>query len=231
MIKNIKVLVIEDEILIAEYFKILLAEFEINQIELAHKKEVAIEKIELFKPDLILLDIHLKKSNEGLEIGILINEIYKIPFIYITSYSDIKMLSKIIETNPFSYLTKPIKKNDLFIAIDKVAKEIQSKQIEKSELFLKDGHQLVKIKTETIKYISSSGNYIFIHTDGKKYCLRYSLDWVHQQLCPETFIRVHRCYLVNKKSIEKISTNTIFVLSQSIPVSRTKIKEIKAQLT
>lgn len=70
-----------------------------------------------YNPNIVLLDINLEDEVNGIEIAEYINEHHKIPFIYLTSYSDSDTFNK-AKTNPMAYITKPFKKSDIYTNIE-----------------------------------------------------------------------------------------------------------------
>lgn len=116
MRNNVKVLVVEDELLIAWDIKYLLEESNYNT-SVVKDYTSAIEQIELNKPDIILIDVYLGRGKNGIDLGFLLSNQYKIPFIYLTSYNDKKTVDEIILTKPFAFITKPYKKVDLIASI------------------------------------------------------------------------------------------------------------------
>ena len=135
---NAKILIVEDEVLIAEYVKDLLEEESHKDIKLAHHKEDAIEYIKSYKPDIILMDINLNGKNSGIE---LVNQKNtNASVIYLTGQYDYDLMHKALATKPDSYLTKPIKKQDLIAAINLT-------MIKKGEqvFSFKNGHDLSSI--------------------------------------------------------------------------------------
>ncbi|MBL7909763.1 MAG: DNA-binding response regulator [Bacteroidia bacterium] len=117
-----KFLIIEDEVMIAEVLKDYLTSFGYSQIQMAHDKPSAMQLINSFKPDIILLDIRMERERVGLEIGSFLNQNSKTSFIYITAHSDTEILMEIMATNPAGYLNKPIKKTDLLGNILRITK-------------------------------------------------------------------------------------------------------------
>lgn len=117
-----KFLIIEDEVMIAEVLKDYLTSFGYSQIQMAHDKPSAMQLINSFKPDIILLDIRMERERVGLEIGSFLNQTSKASFIYITAHSDTEILMEIMATNPAGYLNKPIKKTDLLGNILRITK-------------------------------------------------------------------------------------------------------------
>ena len=210
---NQKILIVEDEVLIAEYVMELLLEENFNKIKMVHDKEEAIHKMNSFLPDIILMDINLSGQNLGIELAKLKNENARI--IFLTGQYDHSLMTKALESNPDSYLTKPIRKNDLFAAIKLAIFKQQSNYIT-----IKDGYDKVKINLEEILFIKSDNNYIDIHLINKKYSIRKSLDAFHEKLQSEKFIRIHKSYIVNRTKIIKKTSSSVFINEIEIPCSR-----------
>jgi CheY-like chemotaxis protein len=70
------------------------------------------------QPDLILMDIRLKGEKDGTFAAMQVKEMLDIPVIFLTAYSDDKTLAAARRCEPFSFLRKPIKLEDLKISLD-----------------------------------------------------------------------------------------------------------------
>lgn len=223
---NIKILIVEDEILIAEDLKDDLESFGINQIKMAHDVDEALQQIRLGNPDLVLLDIRLEKGKEGLDIGRYLKNEKLIPFIYITAHSDMSLINEMVETKPSAYITKPFKKSDLFAAIGLAQETIKKNTL--NNISIKDGYNTVRIQQDDIFFIESDGNYIILHTKSKKYMLRKSLDSIMKDLDDTRFIKIHRSYIVNKNHVRRYSSKSLKINMQEIPISRTYSIDFKS---
>ena len=108
MNKQIKVLIVEDEMIIGMNIKIQLRTkgFIANRIVATGKK--AIEAVKREKPDVILMDIRLAGSIDGIEAVKQIWEIKKIPVIFMTGYPDENIKHKVMELNPLGLFIKPV---------------------------------------------------------------------------------------------------------------------------
>jgi len=116
--EHIKVLVVEDDPLIAEDIRELLTNVDYEITGVVYTKADALNLLRKTKPDIALLDINLGNNTDGILIAEIINEQYKIPFIYLTSYSNKLMLDKLKHTLPMGYVVKPFDEADLFTAIE-----------------------------------------------------------------------------------------------------------------
>ncbi|WP_179377040.1 LytR/AlgR family response regulator transcription factor [Winogradskyella wichelsiae] len=213
-IKNIKILIVEDEILIAEHIFEILEEELFTNLRLVHDKESAKVEMSHFLPDIILMDINLDGENSGIELSKIKND--NATLIFLTGQYDASLMNKALKTNPEAYLTKPIKRLDVLASINLAFIKKQA-----STLQIKDGHDTVNLQFDDIVYIVADGNYIDIHTETKKYTTRQSLNTLAEQLSSDTFIKTHRSYMVNRTKVERISSTSVFINNLEIPLSRT----------
>jgi two-component system response regulator LytT len=212
-----KILIVDDEVLIAEFLKDVLLELGYRAMDMAHSKTQALLKIQGFVPDLVLLDIRMRDEFEGIEVAELINEKYKLPFIYITAQSDIDIIQKALSTKPAGYITKPFKKADVYAAIRLVEEERSNAE---RYFVFKDGYDTVKLPLGEILYAQSSGNYVDVFCTTKKYTLRNTIEWLSENIPGELFKRVHRSYIVNISKLTRTSAKSVFINELEIPVSR-----------
>jgi two-component system, LytTR family, response regulator LytT len=161
--EHLKILIVEDEVLIAEDLKDTLVEFGITKIEMAHNKIIAMQYIHSFIPDIVLLDIRMKNELDGLDVGKYLMRETTIPFIYITAHSDVAMIKDIIKTKPISYITKPFKESDLFASINLAMEQLQKQAPVKKQIKLDTGKSINMVEIDDIQYIESERNYITVY--------------------------------------------------------------------
>lgn len=111
--KKNKVLIVEDEMIVALDIKRALVDLNFEVTNCVKNYDSAIDSVSTNKPDIILMDINLKKSKDGIETVKAIQKIENIPIIYLTAYSDEETISRAIQTNPISYLLKPFNRDEL----------------------------------------------------------------------------------------------------------------------
>jgi PAS domain S-box-containing protein len=80
--------------------------------------EEALQRLREMQPDLILLDVRLKGELDGIDTAECIRRDYQIPYIYLSTFSDEKTLSRAKRTEPYGYITKSSHKNDLHSMIE-----------------------------------------------------------------------------------------------------------------
>src|SRR6266700_3973971 len=106
------ILVVEDETIIAMDIQSRLRSLGFDA-EVAGTGEEAVSKAIEAPPDLILMDIVLPGTIDGIEAAEEIRKRFDIPVIYLTAYSDSRTLERAKKTGPFGYLLKPLKDRDL----------------------------------------------------------------------------------------------------------------------
>ena len=117
--KKPRILVVEDDRIIARSLRMILEQFGYEVTALASTGQAAIREAEETKPDLILMDIVLDGEMDGIEAARVIRSHLSIPMIYLTAHADHSMRERAAETRPFGCLSKPIMKTDLRHMIEK----------------------------------------------------------------------------------------------------------------
>lgn len=115
---SIRVLIIEDEPVIASDIEMTLSGDDYTVAGIAFDSTKAIDLLHRTNPDIVLLDIAIRGDKDGITIGQIIHEHYKIPFIYVTSFADRETLDRAKLTLPAGYVVKPFKDRDIISAIE-----------------------------------------------------------------------------------------------------------------
>jgi PAS domain S-box-containing protein len=102
------VLIVEDEAIISLDIKRLLANSGYGVAAVASSSEQAIRAIETSAPDLVLMDIHIKGSKDGIETALHIRNAFRLPVVFVTAHADRATLERARQTEPFGYIVKPI---------------------------------------------------------------------------------------------------------------------------
>lgn len=214
-----KILIVEDQVLIANHIKNILSENQYSQVDIAYKINQAIEKVESFKPDVVLLDINVEGRDTGIDWAK--QHVKESKIIFITGQSELSTLQKALEVNPVSYLTKPIRTMDLLAAIQLADFKTKSNQI-----IIKDGFHEITLSNDDLLFIKSDGNYIDLFTNSKKITIRESLERFYEKLNKEQFLRIHRSVVINKDKIISKTSSSVFINDTELPISRNYKKNI-----
>jgi diguanylate cyclase (GGDEF)-like protein/PAS domain S-box-containing protein len=115
---NENILIVEDEKIIALDLQRRLERFGYSVVGMAGDGPEAISLARERTPDIILMDIMLAGSMDGIEAARQIRAQLGIPVIFLTAYTDEKTLERAKEVEPFGYILKPFKERELYTTID-----------------------------------------------------------------------------------------------------------------
>ena len=108
-----KILVVEDEAIIALDIQYILSKIGFRQSEIVHSGEDSIRRVAAGKPHLVLMDIKLKGKLDGIQAAQEILGQYNIPVVYITAFGDEGTLEKANGTARYGFITKPFEETAL----------------------------------------------------------------------------------------------------------------------
>ena len=240
---KVKILVVEDEIIIADDICDILEElgYEVDLPVISYSQ--AIEALDNNPPDLILIDIQLAGRRDGIDLAWTVKDNYQLPFIFLTSNADAATVDRAKKVNPPAYLLKPFNKNDLFTSIEialynhaqseqetKNVKEAPSTELLlKEALFVKHKQTFLKIMLADILFLKSDHVYINIFTkDGKVHLIRSSLSSLLERL-PDYFFKIQRSYVINLNAIDNIGLVYVNIGKHELPFGkgyRTKLLKL-----
>jgi len=222
----LKILIVEDELIIAEDLKMIVKRLGYEVIGTATTFYKAEELIRTLNPSLVLIDILLKGDKSGIDVAEYIRANYSIPFIFVTSFADRKTVEKAKLTQPNGYLLKPFEAEDIYITIEIAISNFNQNETKTNDvvmnncIFIKEGTLLTKIYFSDILWLQSDGNYVEIYTTQKKHLLRSALKEVSKKLPEHTFIQVHKSYVVNIHQIQSVASNHLVLADKEIPLGR-----------
>lgn len=113
-----RILVVEDEAVIAEDVRWTLLRMGYDALPATQTCVDAVKAADDQRPDLVLMDIRLKGSPDGVEAARLISERFGIPVVFLTSHSDASTLSRAAAANPYGYLLKPFDERNLKVTLE-----------------------------------------------------------------------------------------------------------------
>ncbi len=115
---KVKIMVVDDEVIVVEDLKNRLVDLGYSVVATAHTGEDAIAKAEETRPDLVIMDIHLRGEMDGIEAAEEIGGRFGISVLYLTAFSDDETLNRAKATLPFGYLLKPFVERELHSTIE-----------------------------------------------------------------------------------------------------------------
>lgn len=227
-----KVLIIEDEPLIAQDLELTLSLAGFDIIGPYNFVPENINEIISRKPDLALMDINLNDKKDGIDLALQFQN--KFPIIFVTSYYDQPTLKRVEAVKPYAYILKPYQEEEVLMNVKLALSKQLAKPVEQKEehLQIKVGAKSVLVTIPTIAVLKADSNYTqVILKNGNEYCISQTLKVIHEKLDQSFFIRVHKSYVINSAFIEGFSNNKILLRGITIPVGRTYKKDLHKHLS
>jgi DNA-binding NarL/FixJ family response regulator len=190
---NARILIVEDEALIAQDIKYCLEELGHKVHNIVMNGDKALDAIAHPDLDLVLLDINIKGSLSGIDLGDIIKNKYHLPFVYLTASSDDDTLNKAKSTLPYGYIVKPFNSRDLKVNIDlalhKYQSETQKQTLTKAQIQERFDLQLSDREFGVLKAFLSGQSY---KEAAEALCLSVNTIKMYQK-------RLYQLFEVNSK--------------------------------
>ena len=115
---EIRVLIVEDEPLIAQDISSILEGYDYSVAGICHTPVKARQFLQSDTPDIALLDVNLNADSDGISLGEHILKNYEFPVVYLTAYADKKTIDRAKHTKPMGYIVKPFDEKDIFTTLE-----------------------------------------------------------------------------------------------------------------
>jgi DNA-binding LytR/AlgR family response regulator len=250
----LKILIVEDEIFVAERIANDLVDFGYTITDNVSNSNDALKAFRKRLPDLVLMDINLKGSElDGIQLAHEYNQIAQVPIIFLTGIGGKETVERAKEVNPAYYLVKPYNSTQLQIALDFAISNFvnqQQAQVEhslqfhtpppcvfysaKDSFFTKIEKKLFRIDIADLIYVKgeSPGSYIRIVTEQQgKLIQSLGLKSFTEQVQHNSLLRINRSYVVNIHKIVAFDKARVFVevngQQKEIPIGTTYRKKFE----
>lgn len=185
--------------------------------------EAALLHVQQSVPDIAFLDVDMPAMS-GLELR---RELQQIPAcVFITSYPEYAAES--FEVSALDFIVKPLRSErfaktidrlqEFFIIRDKAS--LLDHSLGGDTIFIKDGHNQVKLQLHEVIYLEALKDYTSIVTGTGKYCVLSSLGNLLKEAGFSSFIRIHKSFAVQKHFIERIKAQELVAKGITLPVGR-----------
>lgn len=227
----VKILVVEDELLVGSRIASKLASFGYEVTGVLPHGDKAISHVKENNVDIILLAIDLKGKTDGIETAKEIQKHFSVPVVYLTANADEAILRKAKIIKPSVCNSKPCnlqhaielticrmaeKQTDLIVAVEN---NDSRHCILKDRIFIRSRDKMMKIMVPDILYIEADRNYSQVFTKQKEYLLSLTLKAIEQKLSVDTFVRIHRSYIINVLQVDEVAENHVIIGPKAIPMS------------
>lgn len=221
----IKAIAIDDEPLALTIVKHYCRDTDTISLEKTFTKtDEALRYLKKYPVDLLFLDIQMPGKN-GIDFYKSIGN--NMMVIFTTAYSEYAVEG--FNINAIDYLLKPFSKERFAEAVAKAEREIAYRRQAPSSntLLIRADYKLHKIDPDEILLIEGLDDYIRIHLQGKPaITARFSMKAILEKLSPQSFIRVHRSYIVPVKRISTIQNKSIRIDDFIVPIGDTYKDEL-----
>lgn len=244
---NVRVLIIEDELLIAEQLRESLAEQDYDVLDLVDNAQDAKRALSVYQLDIVLIDIMLHGDEDGISVANYINQNHQLPIIFISSLIDSSTIDRAKHCKPAAYLVKPYNTSELYIALDMALFNFENRTIANhtpaiqannnshylvnEHIFIKDKYRFERVNLEDILWLKAESSYVSIATRNKNYLLTTeTLKSFMDKLNSKTLRRVHRSFAVNIDKVEALEGNRLFLGEMEIPIGKSYQSAIQSYL-
>ena len=197
----------------------------------------AIELVNLSKPELLFLDIRMPDM-DGFDVvhALSANANGLLPQI-ITAYD--KYAVQAFDIYAIDYLLKPFTPERLMEAVQRVRERLASKKTDTIEpnaeqngaayttrMVFKSRGRILFLPVEDIRWIEAEENYVRVCAGGESHLLREAIGHMETRLDPQTFLRVHRSFIVNLRYVKEVKSEpdgdatVVMVTGEKIAMSR-----------
>jgi len=146
-----KVLIIEDEAITQRYLKDILGQYNLECVDCYDNAKEALAHIKTTNYEMILMDINIKGSMDGIQLSREILRTRNIPIIFITAHSDSETFQEVLELTPYGFIAKPFSSQDVEMALQLAHKRFQA---------LKDKIEIEEIE-ENIEMVDISKDFVY----------------------------------------------------------------------
>ncbi|MEQ9169329.1 MAG: LytTR family DNA-binding domain-containing protein [Fulvivirga sp.] len=219
---KMKCIIVDDEPLAIEIIESYVNR--LDDLEIVATCTNALKAFEILQKeqvDLMFLDIEMPKLT-GIDFVKTLKNPPKI--ILTTAYRDYALES--YELDVVDYLLKPISFERFLVALQKAYKNDAEPSngitsgTEGEYIYLKADKKMVKVMLNDIHYIESLKDYIRVKTADKDVITHQKISYLEEKLPDDSFIRIHRSFIVPLKKIESYSSSTIEVPGKELPIGR-----------
>jgi DNA-binding LytR/AlgR family response regulator len=235
--EKIKIVIIEDEFVIAEDIRTRLEEAGYEVINVFDTAEAALPSIITSSPDIILVDINLQGKMDGIQMVEQLQLKVNLPIAFITANSDTATYERARKTHPHAFLVKPFTTSNLLAAVDlalyhfsiestpaviekTVAKEHPDDQFMVNQcLFVRANGKYKKICTNDLLFVEAAGSYVHIQTRAERHTLSQNLTHFQKKTPLPNLVRIHRSYIVNVDQVDSFEDAFIFIQNHKLPLS------------
>lgn len=225
---NKGILIVEDDLIVCTNLEVILTDLGYNIIGFADNAMDALVLFSTKQPDVVICDIGLKGSTDGIELVKRMNEIRRVPVLFLTAHEEEPVFMKAKSVGPFAFINKPVDKKQIQRSVA-LAMEHSADAVFTTDpvpthscLYTRVGNKLKKIMIADVEFAEVDGKYSSIMVGQRQFNCKISLKELAEKLPSDKFVQVNRNSLINLDKIEDIDLGsyTVKMPSREISISR-----------
>ena len=219
--ERIRTLIVDDEPLARQGIRLFLEKDpELEILGEAGDGVEALERIRVDHPDLVFLDVQMPEMN-GFEVLECLSPEELPLVVFVTAYDQYALNA--FQVHALDYLLKPYEDERMQEAVDRAKASLHQKngtqttrrliemldstkadRARVGRIMVRSGGRITFVRVEDVDWIEAQGDYICLHTQGKKHLVREKISEMEAQLSPEHFLRIHRSTMINVSRIKEM---------------------------
>lgn len=228
------ILIVEDDKEFANLLSILLEQLNFKKIYHATNYDLALQLMKKKTIDVYIIDINLKESKNGIQLGEEIRrKQIKAPIIYLTANYTEDYYAFARHTWPSSFMNKELSRLKLHQAIDLALLKHSNAELNKGatgtfapphisdhNLFFRIGDSFKAIPVKEVAYFYADKKMSYAKIGSRSYPTSVQLKTLEEELPSSDFIRIHKSYIINTRQIEAIQPgeSTVTINGKSLPI-------------
>jgi two-component system LytT family response regulator len=216
-----RVVIADDEPLARERLRMLLeGQEDIEVVAECQDGTQAIDTIRRLRPDLVFLDVQMPGAT-GFEVVAALDQ-ERLPLVVFVTAFD-KYALRAFDVHALDYLLKPFDRDRFLQALARarnqldrpangdlrrrlldLVRDLEPAPPRLDRFVIKAGGRVFFVRADEIDWIESAGNYVKLHVGTDVHLFRETMNALESQLSPETFYRIHRCYIVNIERVKEL---------------------------
>lgn len=240
----LRIMVVEDDLAQQQAMRLLLRGLGYELVGIASNADDALALFRETHPDMVLLDVTLVGSRDGIAVAEELMAIRPVPVIFLTAFPDAPTFERARRVGPFAFLGKPYNGLLLGHAIELAMQHFAASQglteaaldngaIMLEGVFVREDGRYIKVPLGELLVLEADDSYTHLHTPQRKYTVRTSLRDLEERLPNDRFIRIHRTYIVQITQVRALDyrSSTVQVGEHhTLPLSRSHREEVLQRL-
>jgi DNA-binding LytR/AlgR family response regulator len=238
---SIRILAVEDDPAQQQAVRLTLRSLGYELAGIAATADDALRRFDETQPDLVLLDVSLAGSRDGITLAHELVAKRPVPLIFLTAYPDAITFERARAVGPFAFLGKPytalLLGHSIELALQHFGTTMEQLPTDTpvdgmvllGGIFVREANRrLVKVLFDELLVLEADASYTHLHTPTRKHTVRMSLRDIEERLPPMRFVRIHRGHMVQFRLIEALDlqTNTVRIGTHTLSISRSHREEL-----